>query len=442
MLIFVRRWAPKDTNRRDTSSEVIAIIEDYESLVWTERFQDVGDFELTLPLNQNNVELLKPGRWLEIAPSMRIMVVEIQRMYRDSDGSTKLKVEGKSLENHMAKTILGMGSKTSGIKKPGRYRLYTQGDEYTYTSTTSNYRIKHLLDDLTEYAYGLSLATSHDMTEGMAFLNLIPSRDRYPTDTSIWKPDTIPQPPIKPSYTTPNAPLLDAVLKLCRAYGVGFRWGLDRDENQIHYNYYTGQDLFDPINPNKGVVFDVDGGNWIPEEDLYDYTDVYNVISTVGRDIAGVSGAGSRIVYERSSWTVYPMPEDTDTRGFEVKALYVPLTSEEKAGEGNFEIHETLAEQVYNEHKPVRMSTGHVPPTHKYEYDVDYSLGDLVAAETLSGSLEAFRVTEQIFISDKDGVKAYPTLTLEESLIPGVWASERYDVSWGQFPAETWAQQP
>ena len=72
-------------------------------------------------------------------------------------------------------------------------------------------------------------------------------------------------------------------------------------------------------------------------------------------------------------------------------------------------------------HRPIIAFDGEIPQTGSYEYQKDYFLGDLVETRGADGLATNMRVTEQIFSSDAEGVRSYPTLTIDLLITPGSW---------------------
>lgn len=69
------------------------LIEEYESLVWTERFIEAGDMRLILPATPENIKLLADGTYVGLSESREIMVVESQSI---EDGA--ITITGKTFE--------------------------------------------------------------------------------------------------------------------------------------------------------------------------------------------------------------------------------------------------------------------------------------------------------------------------------------------------------
>jgi hypothetical protein len=50
------------------------------------------------------------------------------------------------------------------------------------------------------------------------------------------------------------------------------------------------------------------------------------------------------------------------------------------------------------------------------------------------------QVTEQIFVSDSEGERSYPTLTITKFITPGTWSSPEWNIEWSAVdPDLDWA---
>ena len=102
---------------------------------------------------------------------------------------------------------------------------------------------------------------------------------------------------------------------------------------------------------------------------------------------------------------------------------------------------EALGLKALGEHRRTVLIDGTVPSYSRYVYDKDYFLGDIVMVRTRAGNRMIARVSEQIFISDAEGIRTFPTLREEQSIILGTWFSPEYNIIWNAATGE-WADQP
>jgi len=82
---------------------------------------------------------------------------------------------------------------------------------------------------------------------------------------------------------------------------------------------------------------------------------------------------------------------------------------------------------------------GEINQNAQYVYQVDYFLGDLVELRNTLGTKTVVKVTEQIFVSDKEGDRSYPTLEIRRFVTPGSWDDATADLVWDSAPSSnTW----
>jgi hypothetical protein len=81
---------------------------------------------------------------------------------------------------------------------------------------------------------------------------------------------------------------------------------------------------------------------------------------------------------------------------------------------------------------PVYSFDGEIPQNTKYVYGEDYSLGDMVEEWDRYGGVNTMLVTEHISVSDKEGERSYPTLTLFSYTYPGSWRAELITEHWAE----------
>lgn len=82
----------------DENFHEIDVIDSYESIIWTERFDSLGDFELVMHPNEDLRMMLLPGAMIAIKESKRTMVVEKILETPVGEGRVKTTYTGVSLE--------------------------------------------------------------------------------------------------------------------------------------------------------------------------------------------------------------------------------------------------------------------------------------------------------------------------------------------------------
>jgi hypothetical protein len=125
----------------DRSLQRVEVIDKFESLIWTERFQDQGDFELTLYSTKSLRTLLTYGTMVSINKSNRIMTIEEVENKTETDGKKTLIVRGQSLEKILDDRIAtyDLSTKVSDSLYKG---TVTFNSTFDYLDTTSNHDLK------------------------------------------------------------------------------------------------------------------------------------------------------------------------------------------------------------------------------------------------------------------------------------------------------------
>lgn len=90
---------------RDKNTRKIFYIEEaYSSLVWTERYQEAGDFVLDIPLNAANLEVYQIGNYLSFDNSSESMIIEA-RTINDEVEEPTLEITGRSLSTILMRRV-------------------------------------------------------------------------------------------------------------------------------------------------------------------------------------------------------------------------------------------------------------------------------------------------------------------------------------------------
>jgi hypothetical protein len=104
---------------------VINLIEDYYNLIWTERYSEVGEFELELPIEYASDPSLAFGNLLYIKNSDKIMIIEGKKQSTEED-KTSLLVTGQSLEAVLQRRILTNPLTLDGRAEINIYKLLVE----------------------------------------------------------------------------------------------------------------------------------------------------------------------------------------------------------------------------------------------------------------------------------------------------------------------------
>ena len=60
----------------DKDFTLVGSVDSYNSFIWTERYAEAGDFELSMPASFNAINLLQQDRYIRIKDSDTLMIIE------------------------------------------------------------------------------------------------------------------------------------------------------------------------------------------------------------------------------------------------------------------------------------------------------------------------------------------------------------------------------
>jgi hypothetical protein len=378
----------------------VDVVDVFDSLIWTERFSAYGDFELKLHSTLANRTKFKEGVKLAIHGSYRVMTVETVEDSTDNQGLQILSVKGTSMESVLVQR-LALAALTDTTTDP----------KWSLTGTP--------VEIATQMFHDICVTGTLDPGDVIPMIN----------EGSIFPADTIPAPPDDITYEVDPTTLYEAIKNLCDQYLLGFRLVRNLDLGQLYFDVYTGSDRTTHQTSLPAVVFSPSFDNLTDTTELTSvaaYKNVAYVISPVGHAI------------------VYPQDVDPDTEGFERRVLLVNAT----------DITETdpttatalMTQRGYEElakYRRISAFDGEISQNSKFVYGRDYNLGDLVEVRNTDGVGNTMQVTEHIFVSDKEGDRSYPTLSVTEFVTPGSWLSEPPTRVWFDYDSDstTWADQ-
>jgi hypothetical protein len=375
----------------------VEVIDVFESLIWTERRSSCGDFELHIHPTLQNRKRLLVGTKLACDVSYRVMIVESVDATRDLEGRNTLIIKGRSLE-----LIL-----ESRVAAPSFTDLFSDS-KWTLTGKPAD----------------IARQIFHDI----CVTGVLDSKDVIPgiVEGSIFPEDTIQEPDDIITYEISLVTVLEALTNLCDQYDLGYRIVRHPITSTIYFDVYSGSDRSSQQSTLPAVVFSPNLDNLNNTSELTSRTSYRNVAYVVSK-------VGNVVVTAADI--------DPNAEGFERSVLLVKadditdedpdLATEKMIQKGKEELSKCRVFSAFD---------GEVNQTSSYVYGTDYHLTDLVDIQNVDGAVAVMQVTEQIFVHDKEGVRSYPTLSVNKFITPGSWAMWDYNKVWEDMgPTEYWA---
>jgi len=376
------------------------IVQGFASMIWTERYQGWGDFELQIISTPETRNLYQQGLRLGMDGSYRVMTIETIQDESDEDGTKKLTITGRSIEawldDRMAMPALAGSTATP---------------KWVITDTPMN---------IANYLFQqICVSCVLDAGDALRYYHsgsLLPAGSIAPLATSVTMEFDI--------------QTLYADLQLvCVTYNMGFRLVKDSDTGNIYFEVYTGSDRTSRQTARQAIIF---------AQDLESVTKTTVLNSTAG------SKNVAYVIAQNGAGKVYSPFADSSIAQDQRRVLVVDASDIDiPAGAPLDAAIQQRGRQELAANQIVYTLDGQINPLQPYIYGRDYNLGDLVEERSADGAVSTVFVAEQIFVSDDNGESAYPTLTLSSVSPAGSWATEPHGEHWADVLTTLhWADEP
>lgn len=379
----------------DENLRKISIVDIYKSFIWTERFNELGDFELVSYYSRSIRALLPIGTLLAIPNSRYIMKVETQQVKKDDEGNNLITFSGRSLEllldDRVAFSSLG---------------TLEENQKWTLTGPPAN-----VLREIFRII----------VAEGTLSVD-----DKIPfyTPGTLTAPGDIPEPSEEITLELDPISLLEITKTQAQLYNLGFRLIRNDEAGELYYEIYSGSDRTTSQTNNPAVVFS------LSLDSLTDLTELQSIANE--KNTAYVFG-------KTQALTVHSTGSDaSQASGFSRKVLLVDATDIDlDPGPELTAALQAKGLQELAKYNSVLGFDGETPQTISYIYGVDYELGDLVEVQDSEGNSNQVRVTEHIVASDAEGDREYPTFTQNLFVSAGSWMAYDGPPQWADVPETT-----
>lgn len=382
----------------------IYVIDQYISLIWTERFNTYGDFQLNIYSEFKTRSLLVPDTYLALSKSNYIMRIESFEDDVDVKGERILIVKGRSMEA----ILLDRVAKDS-------LNTLTTSPQWTITAAPASVA-RTVFHDICV----TGILNIGDIIPGVVE-GILPSLSA----------SNITEPPDPITINIKPTTVYDVIsAQVCVPWELGFRFLRLDSTGQIYFDVYSGDDRTSGQTTLTPVIFSPNLDNLQNTKELTTIDKSKNVAYVFSPD-------GFEMVY--------PFGVDPTIEGFERRVLVVnasDITSTSTSDvpgaliqRGNEQLSAARTSQLFD---------GEISQNSQYVYGRDYNMGDLVEMQNIDGIANQMRITEQIFVSDAQGERSYPTLTTNLFINTGSWLSWMNNKEWFDLDADstTWSEQP
>lgn len=345
----------------------VAIIDKFESMLWTIRYQESGDFELYTPVTQELLDALQLGYYVmadsfydEKEDTAHLMIVENLEISSDADSGNKLKVTGRSLKSIMERRIIW---------------------QQTAIDSSSNI---------------------HEAFKKLVMENVIaPSDSDRRIPDFVWIDEEGDWAAINADIQYEGTNLYECLSDLCDKYDVGYEVLYNFKMNRFQIHLIRPVDRSYEQTSNNPVIFS-------PGFENLRNSNYIESISSM-RNVALVFGEGDE--YNRVSVTV------GEASGMERRELYVDASDLQQEKEDGTIYGSTTYKNMLtqrgqselNKNAYIKTYEGEAETSRGYSYGRDFQIGDIVEIINEYGMSSAVRVSEVVLSESTTGFTVIPT---------------------------------
>lgn len=345
----------------NSSFQVTAIIDEFESFIWTDRYSECGDFELYAPISDKMINDIPNGSFLVNKDSEHCMIVETTLVSSDVETGTHITKSGRSLEAILGRRIIWSQTDLSGSFQDQIERLL---NENVIAPTDTRRKIPNFIF-------------------------------RKSTDPAITSLEI-------ESQISSGENLLETIQTACAEKQVGFKVVLTEDK-KLEFSLYKGVDHSYSQNQNPFVIF----------SPYYDNLRNSNYQESIVNKATMAFAVGAGEEGDRMTDEV----GDNSKTGIDRFELFVDasnLSYENEDGRSMEDedyqplLRQRALEELKN-HDIEQTFEGDADPNITFVYGKDFYLGDIVQLENEYGNSGASRVTEIVFSHNESGIQTVPT---------------------------------
>ena len=341
----------------DTEFRRTKLIDEYISMIWTDRYAEAGDFELYVAATVDNVSIFKTGMYLSNTLSEHLMIIETIEIKSDIEEGAKLLVTGRSLESLLERRIVW--NQTVFKNKNSQDIMFELLKDSIISPVNASRKIDNFIFERLESAQ----------------INSIRLDKQYTGDNI---------------YTVIN--------ELCNQYGIGFK--LIRENNQFHFRLYIGNDHTQGT--DSFVTFSPRFDNLISSNVITSIREYANVACVAGEG-EGASRTTSSAGNEESG--IERMELFVDARNVSSKTEKDSIISPEQYK--SMLLQKGMEE--LNSHQSKTTIESEVDYNGIFKYKKDFDVGDIVNVSNEFGYSGKLRITEIVTSDSVNGMTIIPT---------------------------------
>lgn len=344
----------------DKELNLITPLETYQSVIWTSRYYECGDFELYIPATAEMLTLIKKDFYIiRDTDFTQAMIIQNIQITTDAETGNFLIVTGKDLKSILNRRII-------------------------WNQTT---------------LYGSVEKCIRQLINENIINPTLPERkiDNFILGVELGETETI-----RVQYTGDN--LGEVISNTCMNYGLGYDVLLDFDEKQFVFILYKGLDRSYNQKENQRVIFSKEYENLL--------TTTYAENNENFKNVALVAGEGEGI--DRKTYAI-GTASGMDRLEMFVDSRNTSSNNDEISEEEYNQLLYEEGKEALNENIIDKAIEGDVEANHTWQLNKDYFIGDIVEVINEYGISMQPRIIEIIENEDDSGKNTVVTFATENN---------------------------
>lgn len=346
----------------DSSTQILDMIDTFESNIWTVQYFDTNDFELVVPATDKNIDLLQKDRLLcrdkdrDGGTWQNVMIIENIKIVADWEDGNQMTVSGRGLKSIVGRRVIWKQTNLTGKVETGIRQIITE-------NIISPDDEKRKIDNF--------------ILDGPAGITDTFDIQAMGEDLDEW------------------------ITSTCQTYGIG--WDVYIKDGKFVFKLYKGLDRSYNQKDRLPVVFSDEFDNLLASTYTYERAEFKNA-ALIGGEGEGVNQRTTTI---------------GDSSGLERYEAYIDGSSVSSNGtiiteEQYYKMLQDYAKDELNTTSFTESFEGNVIPDGNYILNQDYFLGDTVQVINEYGISATPRIIEIIESEDENGTSTVPTFSTWE----------------------------
>lgn len=369
--------------------ETQAIIDSFESFIWTDRYNEPGDFEIYMPAAKAPLDVIKEGYFVWIRDSDRLQIIEDISIETDVEDGDHLTFNGRTLESLLERRRVYKPTEIDTSLQAGLQRLFNEN-----------------------------------------IINPSDSARKIPGFRFIWNNDKrISELTMTNSFM--GDVLLDIVQTYCQLYELGFKIVYNEEEETFDFSLYYGENRGYEQDKNPWVVFSSEYDNLMGSNYFESYKNLLTAAVIIsdeddryGSVIIDIDeqpkliGIDRRETYVEASDVRWPEVNEDEIRQRAERENWSDERLEWEVKNAIDTARATVEAELKERGKQALAETyitrsfeGEIEAVRQYVYGVDFFIGDIVQVRNHYGLEASSRITEVVRSHDVNGYKLSPTFT-------------------------------